>query len=290
MITEHMCGWVISNIPRVFHRYFWKVFNPDRARYLADHEDELGYYPTRKGLTADELYDELIDAMGKGQEANLAHAKKTDSFSSSSCELDFQAKDNGSSSIRPDTARHFKMFDKYLRVIKDEPDYLEQQSSVEIIKDTITSSIGTDKPQKVSVTTICQYIVPRVLTICVSQLVLVPHYNRNGDPIDRIDFMTNCAPRNSVAAAVIDIYSIRTTLASASGGGATTAPKRKGAGKPAGKGAGKSTTKGAFMHVTLPITLVGVHHLIAGEPYSKEVVPVKYVHRFFYCVSSVSAC
>lgn len=63
-------------------KYLEKVLNHDRAVYSAAHEKELDFYPTYAGSSEAELRDALLDAMSKGLEANLAHAKHPEKVSS----------------------------------------------------------------------------------------------------------------------------------------------------------------------------------------------------------------
>ena len=61
----------ISSVLTECAEYMDKVLNYDRAVYLAEHEDELQYYPTMAGSSTEELRDALLDAMSKGQEVCL---------------------------------------------------------------------------------------------------------------------------------------------------------------------------------------------------------------------------
>ena len=238
------------------------MWNEDRARYAVKHRKVLKFYPTYEDSSDKELYDAIMDAMSKGQEANLAHAKHPEKLSSRIYQPDWskrKAKEPSREMNRADR-RLIAMYRKHYEDNPEAPRREQNMEAIEKLEDDLEANLkdkdnkfmtaSRDPPHYLQSDTLAHF------SCCSLQMHFVRHKDRRGEEITRPQLITSALAKHAVIAPQITIGAIRVSVYKPKG--KEDKPKR-----------GKDK-KAQFKNVTLPIELTTVHWLANGVPWGKS--------------------
>lgn len=124
--------------------------NDKRSRFLADHEHELNYHPTKAHLKPEELYEKLNEAMAAGRENSLAFSKNPRKLSNKTLTIDFgRFNKKGSHAMLAADQRLYKMMESYVSSIQGTPVHDDEEEALEKIRSIHETSLETLKPAMV---------------------------------------------------------------------------------------------------------------------------------------------
>lgn len=173
--------------------YLRKVWNHDRAVYCAKHEKELNFYPTYAGGTESELRDALLDAMSKGQEANLAHAKHPDKLSSKIFSPDWSKRHSKEPSrdMNRSDQRVIAMLRKFYADAPEATRADQNKEAVDRLEDALRGTLESKDNKFMT-------------------LSFVRHKDRRGDDISRLKLMADeTLTKHAVIATRVSIGAVR---------------------------------------------------------------------------------